>query len=216
MKWNSTIGLTLILLAGMFVAGVVSATAGMKLGQEALKGITQPDTRPTNGVGGAAKAGGNRSDELVILPEDKIIASVKARVGGKTAPEAKATTPEAKPAGAAAKFPLSMESKNVTLEVKSMQAQGDALVLSVSLKNESDNPVKFLYSFLEVKDDQGKILNANAEGLPAEIPADGQAYSGTIRVPVISVDKSEKLAIALSDYPDQTVQLDLADIPIIR
>jgi hypothetical protein len=47
---NSTVALTFILLTLMFGAGIVSAAAGFSIGREALKGITQPDARPTNKV----------------------------------------------------------------------------------------------------------------------------------------------------------------------
>lgn len=216
MKWNSTIGLTLILLAAMLVAGIVSAVAGMSMGKEALKGITQPDTRPTNSVGNRAE-GGDRKDELVILQEEKIISTVKARIGSKPAANAKAETPAtAKNSASESTFPLTDESKGVTLEVKSVEPQGDALVFAVALKNESDNPVKFLYSFLEIKDEQGRTISTNTEGLPSELPADQQAYAGTVRIPAVSVEKVQKVSLLLSDYPNQQVQLELSDIPIVR
>jgi hypothetical protein len=216
MKWNSTIGLTLVLLAAMLVAGVVSAVAGMSMGKEALKGITQPDTRPTNSVSNR-KEGGDRKDELVILREDKIVETVKARIGSKPSPQAKAETPATKKAAEAeAKFPITNESKGVTFEVKSVEQQGDAFVLSVSLKNGADKPVKFLYSFLELKDEKGRTLSANTEGLPSELPPDGQAYAGTVRIPAASMDKTQKLTLSLSDYPNQQVQLELPEIPIVQ
>jgi len=217
MKWNSTIGLTLILLASMLITGVFSGIAGTRLGREALKGITQPDTRPNN----LANRKGDlpRKDEVLILPEDKIIASVKTRInGGKTAAVA------AKPVSATstnvetaqAKFPFTTESEDVTLEIRSVQQQGDSLIISVGLRNANQAPVKFLYSFLEVKDNQGRTLSANTEGLPSELPADNQVYAGIIRLPMASVDKAEKLSLALSDYPDQKIQLEATNIPVVR
>lgn len=217
MKWNSTIGLTLILLAAMLGAGIMSAVAGMKVGREALKGITQPDTRPTNNL---TKQGGNspRRDDLVLLQEDKIIASVKERMSGGTG-----GTNAAKPAPApvkeeqtAAKFPISSESDGIILTVNSAQFQGESLALSVSLQNSSNDPIKFLYSFLEIKDDQGRTLSTSTEGLPSELPPSSQAYSGTIRIPTTSVDKATKLSLSLADYPDQQVQIQMANIPITR
>jgi hypothetical protein len=217
MKWNSTIGLTLILLVSMLGAGGFSAISGMSLGREALKGITQPDTRPNN----LANRKGDlpRKDEVLILPEDKIIASVKTRIGGgKVAAVAakSVSTTATNVAAAQSKFPLTTESENVTLEIRSVQQQGDSLVISVGLRNTNKAAVKFLYSFLEVKDDQGRTLSANTEGLPSELPADGQMYSGMIRLPMASVDKAEKLSLALSDYPDQRVQLEAGNIPVVR
>ncbi len=102
------------------------------------------------------------------------------------------------------------------MEVKSAQPQGDALVLSVSLKNQNQEPVKFLYSFLEIKDDQGQVLSSTTEGLPAELPGDESAYAGTVRIPITAVNRTKTLSLALSDYPDQQVQLKLSNIPVTR
>lgn len=216
MKWNSTIGLTLILLVSMLAAGVFSGVAGTSLGREALKGITQPDTRPNNL---ANRKGDLPRNEVLILPEDKIIANVKTRIsGGKVAAvAAKSVAPAASSVAVAqAKFPFTTESENVTLEIRSVQQQGDSLIISVGLRNANKAPVKFLYSFLEVKDNQGRTLSANTEGLPSELPADNQVYAGIIRLPMASVDKAEKLSLALSDYPNQKVQLEAANIPVVR
>lgn len=76
MKLNSTVALTLILLVSMVAAGFASASWGTALGREALKGITQPDTRPTSNKAGGQT--GARREELAVLPENTIIANVKA------------------------------------------------------------------------------------------------------------------------------------------
>jgi len=214
MKLNSTIGLTLLLLASMLAAGVFSAVAGMSLGREALKGITQPDTRPTNNLTNR-KGDGARQNELTILQEDKILATVKARTGGKATPPKAIAAAPAKPE-TASKFPISTESEGVMLEVKSVQPQADSFVLSVSLKNDTADPVKFLYTFLEVKDERGQVLTANTEGLPAELPPDGVPYAGTVRLPITSVNAAKTLSLSLADYPDQQIQLKLSNIPVNR
>lgn len=200
----------------MLVAGIFSAVAGMSVGREALKGITQPDTRPTNNLTNR-KGEENRKNSLTILQEDKILATVKARMGGKaTAAVPKAVPVAAVKAEAVSKFPLTAESEGVLLEVRSAQNQGDALTLAIALTNETGEPVKFLYTFLEVKDERGQILAASTEGLPAEVPPDATPYSGTVRIPVTAIGNTKTLALALSDYPDQQVQLKLSNIPVTR
>ncbi|MBW4653670.1 MAG: hypothetical protein KME20_11635 [Kaiparowitsia implicata GSE-PSE-MK54-09C] len=77
MKFNSTVALTLVLLSLMVGAGVVSAAWGYALGREALKGVTQPDVRPTVLSEGESQA---RTDDVLIIPEEKILEDVKARV----------------------------------------------------------------------------------------------------------------------------------------
>jgi len=197
----------------MLIAGVFSAVAGMSLGREALKGITQPDTRPTNNLANR-KGDAPRKNELTVLQEDQIIAKVKARIGGKPEPAAKAIA--VKNSNAQTKLPISVKNEGIFLEVKSVESQGDSLVLLVSLKNETADPVKFLYSFLEIKDEQGRVLSTTTEGLPAELPPDNELYSGNVRIPITSIDKAQKLSLALSDYPDQQVQLKLSNIPVSR
>lgn len=214
MKLNSTVGLTLILLVAMLVAGIMSAVAGMSLGREALKGITQPDTRPTNNLANR-KGDAPRKNEVLILQEDKIVATVKARVSGKVAtPAPKAVA--VKSAATQTNLPIGTESKGVSLEVRTVQQQGDSLALLVGLKNETDDPVKFLYTFLEIKDDQGRVLSASTEGLPSELPPDGEPYVGTVRIPIATVDKIKTLSLGLADYPDQLVNLKLSNIPVSR
>jgi hypothetical protein len=90
MKINSTVALTFILLALMFGAGVVSASWGFAIGREALKGITQPDSRPTNKVN--RKPNGSR-DEMMILKEEDIIKAVKEKTGDKEKPSDKPASP---------------------------------------------------------------------------------------------------------------------------
>lgn len=84
MKLNPTVALTFTLLALMFAAGMVSGTWGFALGREALKGITQPDVRPTNNVGNRKGTPANR-DQMLILKEPDILKNVKARMEGKGA-----------------------------------------------------------------------------------------------------------------------------------
>lgn len=94
MKVNSTVALTFILLALMFGAGVVSAAWGFAIGREALKGITQPDSRPTNKVNN--RPTGNR-DEMVILKEEDIIKTVKEKMGDTGRSASPSPSPAASP-----------------------------------------------------------------------------------------------------------------------
>ncbi len=204
----------MLLLAAMIIAGGVSAFAGMSMGREALKGITQPDTRPTNGIANRQGSTPHR-DEVMILEEDKIIANVKTRTGGKASDVAVKVAPT-KVSTPQSSFPMVTEKEGVSLEVKSVQQQGDTLVLSVGLKNTNPDPVKFLYTFLKVKTDQGQTVSANTEGLPSELPPDSESYSGTIRMPMASINKVQKISLSLADYPNQKIQLELPNIPVVR
>lgn len=235
MKLNSNVALTLILLTLMFGASLVSAAWGFALGREALKGITQPDVRPNSNQAGQKK-GAPRREEVVLLKEEDVLANVKAQMEGKArktnnnnesrnkALESETTEDTlSTPAGevgpkttAAANLPLSSEDKGVTLEVSSVRQQGGSLVLGVSLRNSSPQAVKFLYSFLNVVDDRGRALSASAEGLPGELPPQSEAFSGTVSIPTALLENSEKLSLTLTDYPNQQLQLQLANIPVVK
>lgn len=221
MKLNSTVVLTFVLLALMFGAGLVSAAWGIVLGREALKGITQPDTRPANNLANRQGRGARR-DNFVILREDEIIANVKARINGNSrrsntnsSTGAKSSTAAA-PASTSVQFPMTAQSQGVVLELDSVRQAEKTLVLKVSLRNSGKSSVRFLYSFLSVKDDRGRELSASTDGLPAELPSSGERFTGTISIPTTILNQVEKLSLALTDYPNQQLQLQLSDIPLIQ
>jgi hypothetical protein len=222
-KVNPTVTLTLILLFLMIGAGITSASWGYKLGREALKGITQPDTRPINNVTDSQGKPLRREGSLALLKEKDIIANVKARVGGTDAEgtdkaekkDAKAEAPKASPKpDPASGLPLFAESRAVTLGVQSVRKQGTSLVLEVSLQNNSARAVQFLYDSMEITNDQGRLLSAKTHGLPEELPANAQPDTGTITVPMDLLDGAKSLSLSLTDYPEQQVQLRLSGIPV--
>jgi hypothetical protein len=228
-KVNSTLALTLILLSLMIGAGVVSAAWGYALGREALKGVTQPDSRPAH-EGTEAQGNAPHRQELVLLKESEIIENVKAQTSGRgdgnqssSNSETKALTASPSPSATATEvstsaegFPITSESHGVTLAVRSARQQGGYLLLDVSLQNNGSQPVQFLYSFMNVTDDRGRAFSANTEGLPGRIPPGGQPLSGVVSIPTALLDNAETLSLTLTDYPDQQLQLQVADIPVVR
>lgn len=230
---NSTVVMTVVLLVLMFGAGLFSSSWGYQLGREALKEITQPDVRPSNLTG--KKESTPRKEGVVMLKEGDILASVKKRIQGKdeeaaateTAsstdqpspkPEPLEQVPEQKPSPQPPKsvFPLVSRDGGVTLEVTSANRTGSSLRLKVSLKNESDRSVRFLYSFLNVTDDKGRALSASVEDLPGQLPPDSKVYVGTVTIPTALLDNANQLALSLTDYPDQKLQLKMPEIPIVK
>ena len=245
MGLNSTVIMTVVLLVLMFGAGFFSSAWGYKLGREALKEITQPDVRPSN-LTGKKEETERKTDGVKMLKEGDILANVKKRMEGKddetTAsapasdkpqqqteqkaeqkpeqkPEQKAEQkPEQKPQQQAASstFPIVSRDEGVTLEVTSASQTGSSLLLNVQLKNESDSSVRFLYSFLNVTDDKGRALSASVDDLPGQLPPDSQTYVGTVSIPTALLDNAKELAISLTDYPDQKLELKMSGIPIVR
>ena len=111
-------------------------------------------------------------------------------------------------------FPISTQNQGVTLEVRSARYSGGSLLLKLNFKNQGSKAVQFLYSFLNVTDDQGRTLSANTEGLPTEVPANGQSFSGIVSIPTAVLDDVKKLSLSLTDYPEQQLRLQLSDIPV--
>lgn len=227
MKLNSTVTLTLILLVLMLAAGYVSAIWGYGVGYEALKGVTQPDARPSNKV----KLHKNKSGQqkaVVMLKEQDILTSVRARIEGKgskvkpekpqeqnqqsnqQSPQMLVASKEILQPG----FPLSYKNQGVTLAVLSAHFSGGALQIKLNFKNEGNKSVRFLSSFLDVTDDQGRVLSANTEGLPWELAPNGKTISSTVSIPTALLEDVKKLSMTLTDYPDQQLRLQMSDIPI--
>lgn len=231
MKLNSTVILTLILLMVMVGAGYTSAIFAYGVGHEALKSVTKPDARPATKIK-AKKPTSQKESALVLVKEQDIIATVKERISGKgkkARPQKRQAqdkqsnndiaTPKTQLVAANEPlqpgFPISSnKDKGVTLNVQSARYSGGALLLKVNFKNEGDRTVKFLYSFMDVTDDRGRALSANTEGLPAEIPPDGKTFAGTVSIPTALLDDVKNLSLELTDYPDQKLQLQVANVPV--
>jgi hypothetical protein len=217
MKLNSTATYTFILLFLMLGAGALSATWGFSLGSEALKGVTQPDSRPNKGN---TRRTSSQPEEISILKEADIIKDVKERTSSNAKAPAekdtqeKVTSPDDEPKQPASKFPFISKDKGVTLEVTAMRRQGDTVVFDVGIRNEGDQSVKFLYSFLNITDDQGQILTGETAGLPMELPAKSEKFTGTVSISSVLLTNAERVSMQLSDYPDQKVQLEMSEIPV--
>jgi hypothetical protein len=239
MKFNSTVALTLILLAMMLGAGFVSAMWGFTVGHQALKGVTQPDVRPTQKLAESQQVSSGK-EGVAILREEDILTSVNAYIKGEGKDSKSNSTdkkdennstksdtspkPSPDPSSTQAslttdanfKLPVKSQDRGVTLEVRSASQQGGSLLLNVKLKNEGANAVRFLYSFLNVTDDQGRALSAITEGLPGELPPNGEEFSGTVSIPTALLEDAKKLSLTLTDYPDQKLQLKMSEIPVAR
>lgn len=230
MKLNYTVALTLVLLVLMSGAGYTSGVWGFKVGREALKGVTQPDARPTSKIK-IRKQKSQMQVPVVLLQEQDILATVKKRISGKGKnPKPQKLQPRKKVSQETSArktqwaqdnafqpgFPIVSRNQGVTLQVLSARYSGGVLLLRVNLKNESSKAVRFLYSFLDVKDEQGRTLSANTADLPEELPANGEALTGTVSIPTALLDHVKKLSLMLTDYPDQKLLLQTPEIPVAK
>lgn len=230
MQLKSPTRLTLALLSFMLAVGIISGVWGFDFGRKALKGITQPAISPVLGSNGSQ---GKRSQQgTTFLQEEEVLERVRAEVSGsKTRSGAEALNkPGASQTGSDSPestlpqpeennvqgLPVKSQNKDVTFEVRSVRRQGDQLILDVALTNSGSKPAQFLYTFLDITDEQGRVLSATTTGLPAELQPNGKAFSGTIMIPGIGLEDAQKLSLKLQDYPDQDINLEVSNIPVVR
>jgi hypothetical protein len=226
MKLSSSLSTTLTLLGFMLALGIISAAAGFMFGRSSLQGVTQPAVNPILG-GSSAELAPKQGNEF---PKEKdILAKVEAEIKGegklkseKKESDQKAdsqpsnqpsptASPEAKQNG---KFPIASQDKGVSLEVRSVEQQGENVVLNVAIKNESSRTVQFLYTFLDVTDQEGQALTATTSGLATELASKSDPSIGTISIPKAVLGDSKQVSLNLSDYPDQELKLQINNIPI--
>lgn len=234
MKINRTLKLTLLLLLVMSGAGTASAFIAYQMGSEALQGVSQPENNPTKKLGDGSKKSTEPTefkpiDEKTILikvydhthKKNKAAASKKDK-DSKNSQEDKTSqsvdnNPEnSPPSQTVANLPLQANDQGVKLEIQEASNEGTSLSFKVNLQNQGATPIKFLYSFLEVKDNQGRALSAITEGLPQELPPNSEKFMGKVKIPTALVNDSQTLSFNLTDYPDQKLQLNIAQIPVIR
>lgn len=237
MKFQTTLAFTLLLLVAMVGAGTVSALYGFTLGYGALQGVKQPEGNPSQQLVRNRPADGSsqQNSNIDLVSEREVIVAVYDKIYAKeqglkqqSAPQPKSSfvklpdgqtiTPNADDddAAVAGPFPLTTETADISLAVNGIRSLGSYLVMDVTLQNSSRESIRFLYNFLELKDQDGRLLSAQTEGLPGEIPANNQEYSGTIRIPTVLVEEVDSVSLYLSDYPTQEIALEILDIPMVR
>lgn len=223
MKLNSTATFTFALLILMITAGVASSMGGFSLGSAALKGVTQPDSRPNKSSSNANKARSAGQAEITLMREDEILKAAKEKVNTSLKAGAKVDPGDSKDKikeepddkkSTAGKFPFTHKDKGVTFEVTASRRQDETVIFDLAIKNDSAETVKFLYSFLTVTDDQGRILSGETTGLPPEFAAGSDRSTGTLKVSSSLLANATKVSLQLSDYPNQKVQLEISDIPV--
>ncbi|HAC65565.1 MAG TPA: hypothetical protein DCF68_19045 [Cyanothece sp. UBA12306] len=229
MKINPTIKLTLLLLVIMSGVGTASAYLAYNVGYKALQGVNQPPTNPAKKLKKTANLS-TKPTEFVPVNEKTILIKVYDHIHQEEKSNSKSSKKKSKNDDKKAKktsqsdsesvsitnLPIRVQDSGVTLEVTNASKKAGNLLLNVNLRNEGDNEFKFLYSFLEVKDNQGRSLSAITEGLPDELPPNKERFNGTIKIPTALMSQVESISLNLTDYPDQKLELKLSKIPVVR
>lgn len=234
-KLGSAAKFTLFLLAVMFLVGAATGAVGYVFGRNSLRGITQPDLNPflNNGSGDSSQS---PRQGVTFLKEDELIRKVQAQTRGTSAkpkpkpadkkadekkeeakkdekkPEAK--KPEVKKADGS--FPVRLESQNVKMDIRSLVQTDEEIILNVAMVNGSNQPVQFIYTFLDITDNKGYSLTSEVIGIPETLNANSETYVGTIRVLDTPPGAATRLSMRLTDYPDQKVNLEIKDIPVAQ
>jgi hypothetical protein len=100
MKIKPSVVLISLLILSMLGGGLATGFIGMTFGDEALKGVTQPENRPTKKLGGDNQVSLGK-DGVEMLNEKDILAKVKNKIytesknKGKTKTEKKKQRPKA-------------------------------------------------------------------------------------------------------------------------
>lgn len=208
----------------MLIVGSVCGAVGYVFARQSLKGITQPATNPflkdSDDLDRRPRQGAD------FLNEKDLIAKVKSQTSGaNTAKEKQKTAPKPKkPKFSDTKkkaksqpksLPIKVNNQGMSFEVKSLNREDDTLILNVALQNSSSETIQFVYTFLDITDDQGQALFSEIRGLPTEFKPKGEIFFGTIKILDVPPDTVEKVSISLNDYPDQNVKLDIQNIPVL-
>ena len=224
MNWKLTFLMLLSVLLIMLGAGGASAYIGYLMGREALKVVTQPETDSKNNLNRKKPFGGDYKG-LNIIDERSVLIEVYNHKQKSVSPSARRVTNIAtasqpptgqKDAIQPEKFPFVGSSQGVTMKVTQARFQGNSVMLDVSLRNESNSVARFLYSFLDVRDADDRPISAIADGLPVEIPADGREFAGRFIIPATLLNDTQTVSLALQDYPDQKINLQLTAIPVAK
>ncbi len=209
---------SLVLIALTGAITTVTAIIGYYIGRDSLRGVSQPVVNPI--LGNAISQSGQ--ERPTILDEAEIIARTQATIAemSDTSTEREIVPAPANPAepepqsSEQSTLPIVAEDKGVRLEIRSVQSIGQNLLLNVTLKNDSSQGIQFIYTFLEVKDEQGNLLSALTEGLPTELPPGSDLATGVITIPKSLLTDTKTITLRLASYPNQDVQLQAASIPV--
>jgi hypothetical protein len=219
---------TLFLLGLVFTVGALSGAVGYWFARQSLKGVTQPAANPflndTDQLNRRPRQGAD------FLSEKDLIAKVKSQTSSPEATKRKKASSQLAKQDANSKsssqkaedaklttqsFPIKVQNQGVNLEIRSLIQEEDTLVLKVALQNTGNQTVQFVYTFLDITDDQGQALFSEIRGLPTEFKPKGETFFGTIKILDVPPESVKTLSLSLNDYPDQNVKLDVQNIPVL-
>jgi hypothetical protein len=202
LKRDRALLMTSILLVLMLGAGMFSGIIGFTLGHAALKGVTQPDIRPSNK---SINQQNLKTRGLEVLGEQKMLAD--ARDDDNQAQFSNDDKP-------ALVFPIETKDQGIILVVKSAKPEGNNIRLDATLRNQGGQAAKFGQGVLTIRDDQDQPVAASFTGMPSSLAANGKDVSIKILISKGELGTAKTITLNLTDT-DRKLQLEMTDVPMI-
>jgi hypothetical protein len=209
-KKDRALLMTSILLVLMLGAGLFSGIIGFTLGHAALKGVTQPDIRPSNK---SINQQNLKTRGLEVIGEKEMIAEARDLMGLPKQGEAEKENKFSNDDKPALVFPIEGKDQGIILTIKSAQPEGNNIKLDATLRNQGSQEVKLEPGVLTLRDDQSQSLKASIVGLPPKLAANGKDVSLKILIPKATANAAKTVTLNLTDA-DRKLQLEIADIPL--
>jgi hypothetical protein len=210
LKKDRALLMTSILLVLMLGAGLFSGIIGFTLGHAALKGVTQPDIRPSNK---SINQQNLKTRGLEVLGEQKMLTEARDLMGLPKQGEDDKQPQFSNTDKPTLVFPIESKDQGIIMIVKSAQPEGNNIKLDALLRNQGSQPVKFNAGVLTLRDDRDQALNVGISGMPTSLAANGKDVSVKVLIPKGELGISKTVTLNLTDM-DRKLQIEISDIPV--
>jgi hypothetical protein len=210
-KKDRALLMTSILLVLMLGAGLFSGIIGFTLGHAALKGVTQPDIRPSNK---SISQQNLKTRGLEVIGEQQMLAQARDLMGLPKQGEEDKSPQFSTADKPTLVFPIEGKDQGIILIIKSAQPEGNNIKLDASLRNQGSQAAKLEPGVLTLRDDRDQSLNASITGLPNNLAANGKDVNIKILIPKGEIGISKTVSLSLTDA-DRKLQLEMSDIPVV-
>jgi hypothetical protein len=211
LKRDRALLMTSILLVLMLGAGMFSGIIGFTLGHAALKGVTQPDIRPSNK---SINQQNLKTRGLEVLSEQKMLADAQEVMGIAKAgddPNQAQFSNDDKPVLV---FPIESKDQGIILIVKSAKPEGNNIKIDATLRNQGSQAAKFGQGVLTIRDDQDQPVAASFSGMPTSLAANGKDVGIKILISKGELGTAKTITLNLTDA-DRKLQLEMTDVPVV-
>jgi hypothetical protein len=208
-KRDRALLLTSILLILMLGAGLFSGIVGFTLGHAALKGVTQPDIRPSNKP---VDRQNTKTRGLEVLNEKQLITEAQDVMGIDNKKESDRVKADDQPALV---FPIESKDQGIIVNVKSAKPEGNNINLEITLRNQGSQPIKFNAGVLTITGDKEQQIAASTVGLPQSLAANGKDVAMKVFIAKPALGAVRTITLRLTDS-ERKLQIEIPDIPVVQ